>query len=167
MKKLAVLSLLGALSFNASADWQAGFGYLNMSEDDISLSGIVGEVGHNFEIDETFHLIPSLRIGTGLSDDSISVNGWYNLKVELDSFLSLDLKTKYDFTPEFYGYVTPSYANAKVTASFEDVSESENDWEFGIGAGFGYEFAPSKAIEVSYQTFDGTDVISASFIAKF
>ena len=33
MKKLIIASLLGAMSFGASAQWETGLGYFNMSDE--------------------------------------------------------------------------------------------------------------------------------------
>lgn len=37
-------------------------------------------------------------------------------------------------------FFMPSYANAKLKASYNGHSESDDDWEFGVGAGLGYAF---------------------------
>ena len=64
-------------------------------------------------------------------------------------------------------YAAPSYARAEVTASSGGISVSDDDWEFGFGGGAGYKFSDTVWGEISYETFDGTDVLSVGFKVGF
>jgi len=75
-KKSAIALLALSVSLSASANWSAGAGYMNLSSDtdgvDISLNGIYGSVAYDFQMgNENFSIVPELRIGTGLTDDTI------------------------------------------------------------------------------------------------
>ena len=46
-------------------------------------------------------------------------------------------------------------------------SDSDGDWEFGYGAGAGYQVSESTALEVRYESFDGTGALSAGVSFSF
>tara|TARA_Y100000296_G_scaffold67947_1_gene80922 strand:+ start:1307 stop:1813 length:507 start_codon:yes stop_codon:yes gene_type:complete len=159
-KKAILTAALVSVSMSASANWVLGVGYSNLSDDegdiDISLGAIVASAGYNYAVNETFTLVPELRYGIGVSDDEIS-----GVEIELDSFYALTLKGEFNVSDNVYAYVAPSYGKLELTASASGVSVSESsDWEFGFGGGLGYKFNPATSVEVSYETFDGSDVLS-------
>ena len=166
MKKL--LLILGVLVFSvpASAQWVAGGGYLNLSDDedgvDVSLGGIYGSLGYLIEGEGNFNFLPEIRLGVGISDDTV-----FGIDIELDTFFALSLRGQYDFESGLYLYAAPSYGRAEFTASAGGVSVSDDDWEFGFGGGAGYKFSDTVWGEISYETFDGTDVFSLGFKVGF
>lgn len=155
---LIALSFL-FISIPASAQWVAGGGYLNVSDDDggvdVSLGGLYGSVGYVIESEGNFYFLPEVRLGVGISDDTV-----FGVDVELDTFFALSVRGQYDFDSGLYLYAAPSYARAEFTASSGGVSVSDDDWEFGIGGGAGYKFSDTVWGELSYETFDGTDIVS-------
>ncbi|MBS3796452.1 outer membrane beta-barrel protein [Pseudoalteromonas sp. BDTF-M6] len=170
LKKTLLAVVLAGTSFASQANWQAGAGYMNLSDDDagidISLDGIYGSIGYKFDSGNDFYFMPELRIGTGIGDDKVNVFGT-NVKIEMDSFIALSVRGQYDFNNGFYLYAAPSYANLEVTASAGGVSESGDDWEFGFGGGAGYQFSKTMAAELSYEQFDGTDAVSVALKFDF
>ncbi|MFY8273291.1 outer membrane protein [Pseudoalteromonas sp. SSDWG2] len=157
-KSLVALALVGT-SFASQANWQAGVGYVNLSDseggDSISLNALVGSLGYKFKSSDSFYFMPELRLGTGLGDDDL-----YGIKVEVESFMALSLRGQYDFDNGMYLYGAPSYANVEVKASGYGASATEDEWEFGLGGGLGYNFSNGVAAELSYEQFDGVDVVS-------
>ncbi len=157
-KKLAALALIGT-SFASQANWQAGVGYVNLSDseggDSISLDALVGSLGYKFKSGENFYFMPELRLGTGMGDDDL-----YGVKVEVESFVALSLRGQYELESGLYLYGAPSYANLEVKASGYGESATEDEWEFGLGGGIGYNFSNNMAAELSYEQFDGVDVVS-------
>lgn len=172
---LASTSLTGMAAESASSNkWVGGVSYINLSDEvegmDFSLGGIVGSIGYKIESGDNFHLIPEVRIGVGLSDDSASYSG-VNVNIELDRFLALSLRGQFYFDNGIYLFATPSYANAESTASASQgglsASATEDSWEFGIGGGAGYNFSKATSAEVMYEQFDGVDVFSLGLKFNF
>jgi len=161
-KSLIALSLL-ALPLTAAANWSAGAGYANISDDDLSLGVIYGAVAYEFAKEGSkFSLVPELRLGTGISDDNIS-----GAKLEVESFTALSVRGQYNYDNGFYAYVMPSYANLDVKASFRGASFSDDEWNFGFGAGVGKKLNDKTSVEASFENYDGTDVITVGFKYAF
>jgi len=161
-KSLIVLSLL-ALPLTASANWSAGAGYANLSDDDLSLGVIYGAVAYEFAKEGSqFSLVPELRLGTGISDDKMD-----GVKLEVERFTALSVRGQYNYDNGFYAYVMPSYANLDLKASFLGTSYSDDEWEFGFGAGVGKKLNEKTSVEASFESYDGTDVITVGFKYAF
>ncbi len=166
-KSLIALSLL-TLPLTASANWSAGAGYANLSDDDLSLGMVYGAVAYEFAAEGSkFSFMPEFRLGTGISDDEVnladdeySIPELMNVKVEVDRFIALSVRGQYNHDSGFYAYVMPSYANLDVKVSYLNDSISEDEWELGFGAGFGKKFNDKVSVEASYETYDGTDVFT-------
>ena len=70
-KLLVAASLLSASSF-ASANLTASAGYSNIGDQDVDLGVVYASAGYEFTNgDVTF--MPELRIGTGVSDETLSL----------------------------------------------------------------------------------------------
>lgn len=181
MKKilLAALMLTGSVAVAApnegtSGNWVGGISYANLSDEedglDISLGALVGSLGYKIESGSSFYFMPEVRVGVGITDDTVTVFG-VDVDVELDSFLALSVKGQFELENGVYLYAAPTYANAEFTASAsqggQSASATEDSWEFGLGLGAGYNFNPSTSLEASYEQFDGTDVLSVGLKFSF
>ena len=170
MKKLIIASLLGAMSFGASAQWETGLGYFNMSdeveEDKFDFGAIVGKLRYDFAPEKKIHWIAGVRYGVGVKAASFELYG-YDLDVKLDRFMSIDFRVQNEISEKAYLYAEPSYANTKFTIKSGSYEESNSEWDLGGGVGFGYKFNPKNSIEASYEKFGGTAVISVSWIGTF
>lgn len=166
-KKTALAILIAGTSFSSLANWVGGVSYINLSveEDglDISLGGITGSLGYKINSENNFYFLPEVRIGTGISDDSVSMLG-VDVDVEMDGFIALSIRAQYELENGVYLFAAPSYANVEFTASASQGGQSatgtEDSWEFGIGGGAGYKFNESTSAEFMYEQYDGTDVLS-------
>lgn len=164
--------MIAGTSFSSLANWVGGVSYINLSEEDdgleISLGGISGSLGYKIDSDNNFYFMPEVRIGTGISDDSVSILG-VDVDVEMDSFIALSVRGQYELDNGVYLFAAPSYANVELTAKAslegQSASETEDSWEFGIGGGLGYKFNESTSAEFMYEQWDGVDVLS--FGVKF
>jgi|SRR5690625_41246 len=176
MKRIALAILLATapLTSLATGSWVVGINYMNLSEDvdafDVSLGGLAGSVGHKVNIVDNFYLIPEVRFGTGISDDTVRYLG-VSVDLELDRFIALSVRGQYEFDNNLYLFAAPAYANAKFTASASQGNQSasftDDSWEFGIGIGAGLYLTDTVAIEAMFEGFDGTDVISAGLRFNF
>ena len=171
-KKTALAILIAGTSFSSLANWVSGVSYINLSDEedglDISLGGITGSLGYKINSENNFYFMPEVRIGTGISDDSVSMLG-VDVDVEMDGFIALSIRAQYELENGVYLFAAPSYANVEFTANAsqggQSASATEDSWEFGIGGGAGYKFNDSISGEFVYEQFDGTDVLS--FGVKF
>ncbi|MDM7862092.1 outer membrane beta-barrel protein [Alteromonas sp. ASW11-36] len=164
MLAMATASLLMAGS--AHADWNWSAGYTNISDDDdgidISLSAVTVGVGYEFETTyDAFTVMPELKVGFGVADDNVRIADT-NINVDIDRYTELSVRANYQVNDSFFIYAQPAYANLKIDASANGFSESEDDWEFGYGVGAGFKASDDLAFELSYQDFDGTDVVSGT-----
>lgn len=172
---LTGLSLL-ALATTAQAEIVGGLGLARQSGDDVDLSFniIVGSVGYKFDVNESFSVVPEVRIGTGISNETNTrvLNGVaFEAEAEIDSLYGVAVRGQYAFD-KAYVYLAPSYTKFKgeVTARAIGVSASASatsDWEFGAAVGAGYWFTQSIAAEVAYEVFDDVDQIGVSARFRF
>jgi opacity protein-like surface antigen len=166
-KKTCIALSLLALPLTASADWLVGGGYGNISDDedgiDLSLGVIYGSIAYEFSNENSpFIIMPELRLGTGISDDSFA-----GVDIEVNSFTALSVRGQYNYDNGVYLFAMPSYANLDVEASFGGHSESDDSWEFGFGGGVGAQINEKLDIEASYESYDGTDVLSVGLKYAF
>jgi len=166
-KSLIALTLL-TLPLTAFANWSAGAGYANISDNedgnDISLGVIYGAIAYEFAKENSpFSFVPELRIGTGISDDTFDST----VKVEVESFTVLSVRGQYNYDNGVYLYVMPSYANLDMKANFHGESYSDDSWEFGLGGGVGKKISDKTSVEASYESYDGTDVLTIGFKYAF
>ena len=166
-KKTLLAVLLAGSSFSSFANWVGGVSYINLSDEsdglEISLGGIAGSLGYKIESQDNFSFMPEVRIGTGISDDSVSVLG-VDVDVEIDGFIAFSIRGQYELENNIYLFAAPSYTNVEFTYSASQGGRSatatENSWEFGIGGGAGYRISDSASAEFSYEQYDGTDVLN-------
>ena len=168
MKKVVLCVFMLFVSLSASAQWVVGGAYTNLSDDvgnsDFSLGALVGSIGYRFypEGDTGFSIMPELRIGFGVGDDTV-----LGVEFELDRYAAINLRGQYAFDSGFYGFIAPSYTNIEVTGSFGGITVTEDDTEFGLGGGIGYMFNKQVHAEVLFEGIDGTDVFTFALKAQF
>lgn len=165
LKKVATAIALSTLPFAASAaELVAGAGYANMSfgngEGNLSVGALVANVGSKYPINENITLVPEVRLGFGITDDTV-----FGVDVELDTYYGVAVRGQYDTGTGFYVYAVPSFVNAKFSFASEFGSGSEAGWELGLGVGAGYQITDLIAADVSYETVDETDILT--FQARF
>ena len=170
MKKSLLALFAITLSASASANWVGGVSYSNLSQDedglDVSLNALVATIGYENAVNDNFIITPQFRYGFGVDDDKVDVFGT-EVKVELESLMSFDVRGQYEFNNNLYVFAQPSYANVDLKASANGNSASEDEWEFGVGAGIGYLFNDTTSAEVSFESFDGADVFGIGLRMKF
>ncbi|MDJ0909279.1 MAG: outer membrane beta-barrel protein [Woeseiaceae bacterium] len=162
MKRTFIAILMLFFSLPASAQWVAGGGYAQFSDSDINLGGIYGSIGYVVHEHEGLTIMPEFRLGIGVDPDTVA-----GIDVELDRFLAISVRGEYALVEDFYVYLAPSYAHVDLTASSFGFTVSEDDWEFGFGGGFGYRISEALAGELSWESFDGTDVIGLGLRYSF
>lgn len=168
-KGLAIVGLLTASSLVNANGWNLGGGYAQYMEDadeaDISLGIIYASAGYTYESGSMSYM-PELRIGTGVSDDSVTLYN-VNVDVEIDSLVVASIRGQYNVTEDFGIFLQPSYGRLEATASAGGYSASEDEWDFGFGGGASFQITEAASFEAMYESFDGADVISAGVRVTF
>ncbi len=174
-KKLLITLPLLTLSLTASANWSAGAGYLNFSDEEdgteLSLAAMYGSIAYEFSIDDSpFSLVPEFRIGTGVSGDDVRINfGQLHgaINVEINSFYSFSVRAQYNYDNGVYLYAMPSYANVDLEFSAFGESANDDDDEFGFGGGFGKKINDKASVQLSYEIYDEIEVFTVGVNYKF
>ena len=167
MKKIMIVHLLTLLSFSSLAQWQGGVQLGRMSDDGIDMNMVTASANYDFAPEQQFHWLAGARVGVGLSGETIDSYYGEDIKGELDSLFAFDVRGQYESTEQVYLFTTISYILVKVTASLWGHSVSESENETGVGLGLGYRITDRNSLEMSYQTFDGTDVVSLGLNWRF
>lgn len=168
-KKTLLAAVLASTSFSSLANWTGGVSYIKMSDEinhsDLTFGVVAGSLAYEYKKSDKFSLVPELRVGTGIKDDTID---WIvDIDIDVKRFISLSVRGQYDFNNKWYGFAAPSYSNVDVEASRNGYSVSEDEWEFGYNAGFGINVSETTAIEVMFEDFDGTKLVGAGLKFAF
>jgi len=161
-----VLLATTTYSFAAPSDhFVGGIGFAQLNDDvlvnEVSLNAVFGSLGYEYKVTNTFTLIPELRVGLGVGDDTVTYNN-VSVDVELDEFIAFSVKGQLDLSEQFYLFANPSYGRVGLSASHSNGSASDSSAEFGVGFGAGLQISNSTALELSYEDFNGTDAIGLS-----
>jgi opacity protein-like surface antigen len=166
-----VLTLAGN---NAYANTSLTAGYSDLSADtegfDISLSALTVGIAYELDINsERFTLMPEFRFGKGVNDDTAEIFGFdvFPADVAIDHYMVLSLRGNYAFTDSVYFFAQPAYANLKIEVTNFGESESDDNWDFGYGIGAGFSPMDNFSLEVSYENFDETDVLTGTVRYRF
>jgi opacity protein-like surface antigen len=170
------LSLIGN---NVYANTSLTVGYTDLSAEtevfDISLSALSLSalmVGIGYELDtnsKRFTLEPGFRVGIGVNDDTAAVFGFdvVPADVAIEHYVVLSLRGNYVLSDSVYLFAQPAYANIKIEVSNFGESDSDNKWDFGYGIGAGFSPVDNFSLEVSYEKFDKTDVLTGAVRYRF
>lgn len=108
--------------------------YSESGAPDLEPTALTARLGAN--LSPNFGL--ELRVGTGLSDDSITV-GPEKLTLELDNAISAYARVMAPMGERFTAYAMVGLTRSKITAKFRDatgsfsMSDSETDLSYGVG----------------------------------
>lgn len=166
-KSFITLALTLGFATTVSADWNVAAGLTNFSDSDdgidISLNAITAGVGYEFaSSDNQFSFMPELRIGSGTDDDNTG-----GIKLEIERYVAISVRGIYHASDAIYIYAQPSYANLKIKGTGFGQTASDDEWEFGVGAGVGFNATEQLSFELSYENFDETDVITGGMRYAF
>lgn len=153
-------------TFASDLSVSGGISNVSMDDIDLSLNVVTAGLGSTYDINDSFSVIPEVRIGTGLGDDEMNWEG-LTADVEIDRFLALSVRANYQVNDKVTLYVQPTYAELKVTASAMGAEASESGWEFGGGLGLNYAFSKQSSVDVQYERFSDTDVVGVAYRYSF
>ncbi|WP_133405327.1 outer membrane beta-barrel protein [Parashewanella tropica] len=173
LKRAAFVLLLLGNSSIALANWEAGLHYINVMNDsnknNYSISGIEGELGYQFILNNGFSLTPNIRIATGISDDKVSYQGT-DYDLELERYFMLSLRGSYQFENGIRLFIQPNYVN--IDGDAKSVNDRRNvytddEWEFGFGGGLGYRISDKVSADIAYDWFDDYRQLTVGFHYHF
>lgn len=169
MKKLLLGLLLASSTFsamavgaNAPTGLVLGVGYMTFEDDEVydsKYEGGFGSIGYKVELTPDVFLIPELKIGAGFSDETVTESG-VDINLSIDSLAVFSVKWQLVISDASYAYIAPSYATMKMTAEASGYSESGSDSASAISAGLGYQFTDTAALELAYDQFSDSHIVS-------
>lgn len=156
-----IIGFIAAIVFapfaTAQANWYGAVGLssLDYEEEGLSQTATVSTINGAVGIEFNPNFTGELRIGFGMSGDSINVTAFdqnVNVDFDLDQFYGLYLR------PQFKGervqvYGLLGYASAEVTANAEGFEVSDDDADVSFGAGAGYLFNERMSLNLEYTSF--------------
>lgn len=177
MKRL--IATFGVVLFAATinAGVVLGGSFASFSEDntelgddfDIRVNGVLASVGYAIESTNSFSFIPELRIGRGVSKETMCVlDVCFNLSI--DRAVLLGLRAQYQASEAAYIYLAPTYAKLRMKAEVDGVSEcaaiggcaseTEDGDEFGFAIGGGVDINDGLMLDFSYERYDSTNTFT-------
>jgi hypothetical protein len=144
LKRTLAVTALALASTSAMADWNLGTSYSHLSNGDPSLAAVTVNAGYTFDDNHSnWSVMPELRVGTGVKN----YRGF-----EIDRYMVVATRVDYQANDVASFFVQPAYANIK--------SDGHNEWEFGMGVGSSFQLSNDWELEVMYENFDSTDVVT-------
>jgi len=176
----------------AKMEWVGGVGYLNLADEfdreSINLGAIVGSLGYKINIRDNFYLIPEVRVGIGVGNDSLYdsySNDYYKsestIQVEIDSLIAFSLRGQFEFGSGLYLYVAPTYSRGSFSVRtiykdqyvdgdelyIEVYDENASLDDFTVKGGAGFYFNELTSAELSYEKFEGSEVTTLGIKYNF
>lgn len=152
-QKIFVMTLALMLSATGWAQGVSGISYTQLDEDELSVGALVGSVGYRYAINDTITLIPELRVGLGVKDDTFEGG-----TVKLNGFVAGAVRAQFQISEPIYLFTAGSYGRYRVKASVpgaDSVSDASKDW--GFGGGIGLNINQTSSIEIGYEDIGGLD----------
>lgn len=159
LKKSAAILAMSVISASASASWVAGAGYTNLSLDGGgTLGALVASAGYRFPINEAVSVVPEVRVGFGIKDDS---------GLELDNMYGIGVRGEYAMESGVYFFVAPTLTKFKTSYEFDGYDfDSESgaddldwfdidDWDDADGSSY-QSFYDWLAEQGGVEAFGGT-----------
>ncbi len=157
MKKTVLILLASAgASFG---QFVAGFGYAGIDADtqsaglpdDVTLGVLYASFGYEIKPaqNDNVRIVPELRVGTGVSDDTI-----LGADISVETFVSVSLRAELH-QESTYVFVNPTFTSIDFEASGPGGTASATGEEFGVGVGVGYNFTETASAELYAEFYDG------------
>lgn len=165
--KLLLTLLLLSLSLTSSADWLGGIHVFQLNSEDgdfeADVRGLALSLGRKLSITDKIDLVPELRLGTGLTSDTVSIVG-ADLDTELERLFSVATRVHYRLTEKLQLFTMPTYTNTEFTVSAklfgQDLSATEDDWDLGLGIGASYSPHQRVSGDLIFEYYNGKTLFS-------
>lgn len=162
----ASASVLDEPPVKEPSNWELSVNYLDIRSESGSAELNVGVLGAGFAYEfmqEGGHLsyTPELILGVGVENDR-----YLGYEVDVDTLVVGAVRIALHPTDEFEVFVRPSYS--KISVSVDDIGSETGDWEFGVGAGIGYNVTKEVNLAITFDRVAGdSDVLGASVRYRF
>lgn len=167
--RFAAGSAMLLLSFGVHAQWTAGANYTFVSTDDFDLGAVVGSIGYRVPVTDTFYVVPEVRAGFGVGDDTSIFEG-ARATAEIDKLWGFSSRFQYEAADSgFFIFGVVSYVNYELELEVPafGFSESDDSWEFGYGFGGGYMITRFVGAEATYERVDSENVFTVGVRFNF
>lgn len=174
-KRFTTLALTLALASTSAMadDLSVSAGISHHSSDDTPFTSNLAYVGVGYDVEVTkaFSLMPEFRYSVGLGDDTFvtqTPNGVFETDIEVDRAYQFSLRGTYQVSSNVGLFLQPTYATTKYEASSLDpmLNTKEENAEWGAGAGFDYDFNNKSSVELLYERFGDSDLVSVGYRYK-
>ena len=175
MKKILIATILASSLISTSSfatgaylGIQGGESWMSLknnesgkdTQDNNSFSSDV-HFGYLFPINDSFSIGPEIGIGKDFFEPEIAEVLFGITHVQTDYYMPVLLRSQYQISDDFYvfGKLGVTYVSQFVIESinFSDKNYNVKKWQGSFGAGLGYNFTNSFAIELSYNYVGGSD----------
>lgn len=163
IRSIAIAIVLATASLNALAEFNVGVSYVRADFGFVELDTVQVNAGYGFNVAPGFVLIPEVRAGTSAGSDRVSF-----VDVKMKDTFGGGLRAEYNFPSGFMVFGGPSYSRYNIEVRSPQLGkDSSSSWEWGIGAGVGYNFVKSFGVEVFYENVDSEDFYGAGLRFRF
>lgn len=155
-----ILFLISSPSLLAETFYGIGVTRLNLNDSWTEVRAAIFTVGYKYG-KRSFSLSPQLNY---IHESNSNIDG--NHRITLDHAFLVSLKAQYTFKNGTYLLTTPSIGSF----SYRDTGwfEEENDeFEFGLNVGVGYEFSKYFSTELTYGVFKNSNALTAGINFRF
>ncbi|MBX2858982.1 MAG: porin family protein [Cellvibrionaceae bacterium] len=165
--KILLTLLLLNLPIVSSAQWVGGTQIFQLNSEDgdfeTDVQGLALSLGHTLLLTSKIAVVPELRLGRGLKSETVAITGT-DLKIELNRLFSLAARIQYKLTEKLQLFAMPTYTNTEFTVSTalvgENLSETADDWDLGIGLGTSYTLHKRVSGDLMFEYYDGKTALS-------
>ncbi|MDR9390348.1 MAG: outer membrane beta-barrel protein [Wenzhouxiangella sp.] len=163
--KALLLGFALLLSANASAQFVSGLGYYHVHQSDLDLDvgALAGSVGYQFDLNDAVSIVPELRGGIGLQEDTA-----LGVDVKVDNLIAAAVRVQWAVSDPVYLYTVASYGEYEFKFDGRGISSFNlSGDDSGFGGGLGFNLADEFSIEAGYEDIAGLDIFSASARFRF
>lgn len=154
-----------------SVELSASYAQLSSDVGGLTLDNDLLMVGVGYTLSNTngrMSITPGIQVGRDINSADLSeflfddTIGGPEFEFEIDRIVVASVRITLHPTDQFYAYLRPSYSRAYgVIIGPETERDVEGDWEFGAGAGVGYNFTENFSADISLDRISNdTDFIS-------
>ncbi|BDU35914.1 outer membrane beta-barrel protein [Vibrio nigripulchritudo] len=156
------LSIFAVTSYAEDSNLVLGSSVSKISFDETKLDTLVISIGYENKLKNNFSITPEIKLGTGLGDDNSN-----DETTKLERFASSGIRLQHDVTEQFFVYLSPTFANFKISSSSTERLLKRSTSHLGVGFGLGYQVDDSILIDGSIEEFGEFDLFQVGLKVSF
>lgn len=129
--------------------------------------------GYDYSLNDLWSVRPSLSVGFGVKNDNGQTAGVFGdilvtITGEITSTYTVSCALIYKLSHRSEIRLKPSLSKHKLVINTDGAGVIvEDDWEPGVGIGYGFQVNDKVGLTVSYDATDISDILSAGFFINF